>query len=198
IVPSLEAVSPVPAVGVTLASRGGHAVAHAPVHALMVPESALNRYRVRPLALTRIDPRLLLATRTLAVFVGVVVVVVADGVGGGAAVAAAPPPPHAATARATSGITAAPARKVTGLLRVMSLLRIGEHRHSLGGVGTGLMALACGLLDGGTRQPPLVSIPRAYGRLELIPWDGHHDLEPVIHPGSPVHPKPSRERLSNH
>src|ERR1700752_2763294 len=129
-VPSLAAVSPVPAVGVPLASSGGHAVAHAPVHALMVPESALNRYRVRPLALTRIDPRLLFATRTPEVFVGVVVVV-ADGVGGGAAVAAAPPPPHAATARAKSGITAAPARKVMGLLRVMSLLRIGEHRHSL-------------------------------------------------------------------
>jgi hypothetical protein len=86
-----------------------------------------------------------LPTRTLAVFVGVVVVVVADGAGGGAAVAAAPPPPHAVTARATSGITAAPARKVMGLLRVISLLRIGEHRHSLECVGTGLMPLACAL-----------------------------------------------------
>jgi hypothetical protein len=121
IVPSLEAVSPVPAVGVTLASRGGHAVAHAPVHALMVPESALNRYRVRPLALTRIDPRLLFATRTVAVLVVAVVVLVA----GGAAVAAAPPP-QAATARAMTGIKAALARKVMGLLRVMSVLRLGS------------------------------------------------------------------------
>jgi ribosomal protein S12 methylthiotransferase accessory factor YcaO len=84
----------------------------------MVVESALNRYRVRPLALTRMDPRLLLATRTVAVVVVVVVVVVVDGAGGGAAVAAAPPP-QAATARAMSGITAALARKVMGLLRVM-------------------------------------------------------------------------------
>ena len=37
-----------------------------------------------------------------------------------------PPPPHAATVRATSGITAALARKVMGLLRVMSLLRMGS------------------------------------------------------------------------
>ena len=66
IVPSLEAVSPVPAVGVPLARSGGHAVAHAPVHALMVPESALNRYRARPVELTRIDPRLLFATPRVA------------------------------------------------------------------------------------------------------------------------------------
>ena len=118
----MEAVSPVPALGAPVASSGGHAVAHAPVHALMVPESALNRYRVRPPAFTRIDPRLLFATPTVAE-----APVVVFGV---AAVAALPPPPHAATARAMSGITAALARKVMGLLRLMSFLRFGEHRQS--------------------------------------------------------------------
>jgi hypothetical protein len=77
----------------------------------------LNRYRVWPLALTRIDPRLLFATPTVAdlpleVF--------------GVAAVAAPPPPQAATARATSGITAALARKVMGLLRVMVTLSLGS------------------------------------------------------------------------
>jgi hypothetical protein len=77
----------------------------------------LNKYRVRPVELTRTDPRLLLATPTVAdapldVF--------------GVAAVAAPPPPHAATDRAASGITAALARKVMGLLRVMSLLRLGS------------------------------------------------------------------------
>jgi hypothetical protein len=81
----------------------------------------LNRYRVRPLEATRIDPRLLFATPTVAEvpleFFWVAAV-------------AAPPPPHAATASATSGIATELARKVVGLLRVMSLLRIGEHRLS--------------------------------------------------------------------
>ena len=77
---------------------------------------------------TRIDPRLLLATRTVTVLAGVVVVVVVvvDFAGGAAAVAALPPPPQAATVRATSGITAALARNLIGLLRVMSLLRLGS------------------------------------------------------------------------
>jgi hypothetical protein len=88
------------------------------VHALLVPESALNRYRVRPVELTRIDPRLLFATPTVAEAPLEVFCV--------AAVAALPPPPHAAMARAASGITAALARKVMGLLRVMSLLRMGR------------------------------------------------------------------------
>jgi hypothetical protein len=122
IVPSLEAVSPVPAVGVPVVRRGGQAEAHAPVQALLVLESALNRYRVRPVESTRIDPRLLFATRTVAVCVGVVVVFGAAG--GGDAVAAAPPP-QAATDRAASGITAALERKVMSLLRVTSLLRLG-------------------------------------------------------------------------
>jgi hypothetical protein len=49
---------------------------------------------------TRIRPRLLLATRTVALWAGVVMVVFA---GGGDAVAAAFPPPQAAAARAVSG-----------------------------------------------------------------------------------------------
>jgi hypothetical protein len=68
-----------------------------------------------------------LATRTAAILVVVGPVVVVDDAGAGAGAAVAlPPPPQAATARALSGITAALARKVIGLLRVMSLLR-WEH-----------------------------------------------------------------------
>jgi hypothetical protein len=83
------------------------------VHALFVPTSALNRYRVRPFESTRIEPRALLETPTVAeapfeVF--------------GVAAVAALPPPHAATVRATSGITTAPARKLMGLLVVRSLV----------------------------------------------------------------------------
>ena len=100
-----------------MARSGGHAAAHAPEHALLVLESALNRYRVRPCALTRIRPRWLFASPTVAVLPLVVL--------GGVAAVAAPPPPHAATASALSGITAALARKVMGLLRVMSLLGLG-------------------------------------------------------------------------
>jgi hypothetical protein len=66
---------------------------------------------------TRIDPRLLFAPPTVAEAPVAVF---------GVAAVAAPPPPHAATARATSGIAAALARKVMGLLRVMSLLRLGR------------------------------------------------------------------------
>ena len=69
IVPSSEAVSPVPAVGLPVVSSGGHAVAHAPVHALLAPTSALNRYTVRPVESTRIRPKRLFATRTVAVLV---------------------------------------------------------------------------------------------------------------------------------
>jgi hypothetical protein len=69
---------------------------------------------VRPLDSTRIDPRLLFATPTVAkspieVF--------------GATAVGVPPPSHAATAGATS-ITDALGRKELGLLGVMSLLRL--------------------------------------------------------------------------
>src|SRR5438045_1837981 len=122
-VASSEALTPVPAIGVAVDRSGGHAVAQAPVQALVVRESALNRYRVRPWESTRICPSLpLCATLT----------VTGGGLGGGAVdvgggdAAVAPPPPQAATARAVSGIAAALARKVMGLLRVMSLLRLGR------------------------------------------------------------------------
>ena len=104
-------------------STGGHAVAHAPEHALFVPTSALNKYSVSPAESTRIRPKPVLATRTSVVCAGVVVRVDA---GRGDAVAAVPPPPQAATANAASGITAPPARKVMGLLCLMSLLRSGS------------------------------------------------------------------------
>jgi hypothetical protein len=52
--------------------------------------------------------------------VAVCVLVVFCCAGGDAAVAAPPLPPQAAMARAVSGITAALARKVIGLLRVMT------------------------------------------------------------------------------
>src|SRR4051794_20609997 len=38
-----EALAPLPTVGLPLARRGGQALAQAPVHALLVPESFLNR-----------------------------------------------------------------------------------------------------------------------------------------------------------
>jgi hypothetical protein len=122
IVPSSVAVSPVPAVGLPLASSGGHAVAHAPEQALFIAESALNRYRARPVELTRIDPRLLLATPTVADTPLEVV--------GVAPVATPPLPPQAATARATSGITAALARKVMGLFARYVAPLVAERRPS--------------------------------------------------------------------
>ena len=51
-----EAFAPFPIFGVALVS-GGHAAAQASAHELVVPESAWNRYRVRPFELTRIFPR---------------------------------------------------------------------------------------------------------------------------------------------
>jgi hypothetical protein len=43
VVPSFDAVIPLPATGLPLARSGGQATAQAPVHALFVPLSALNR-----------------------------------------------------------------------------------------------------------------------------------------------------------
>jgi hypothetical protein len=109
-------VIPVPEVGLPVASSGGHAAAQAPLQALFVPTSALNKYKVRPCALTRICPRLLFETPTAAEApLGVL----------GAAAVAAPPPPHAAMDSAATGTTAALSRKVTGLRCVISLLRVG-------------------------------------------------------------------------
>jgi hypothetical protein len=43
IVPSFEASIPAPAVAEPVIVRGGHVVAHPPVHALVPPESFMNR-----------------------------------------------------------------------------------------------------------------------------------------------------------
>jgi hypothetical protein len=72
-----EAFAPFPAFGVALVS-GGQATAQASAHALVVPESAWNRYSVRPFELTRIFPRLVFATRTVAGFAFVASYGVAD------------------------------------------------------------------------------------------------------------------------
>jgi hypothetical protein len=113
-VPIKEAFRPLRTVGFPWASSGGHAAAHAPLHALFVPESASNRHTVRLVELTRIDPSPVFARLTVA---GVAWVVF----GGVAAVAALPPPlpPQAATAKAMSGTAAALARDAIGLVRVM-------------------------------------------------------------------------------
>src|SRR3954447_11974390 len=65
-VATLEALTPVPTVGVPEASTGGQLVAQAPKHVLLGPESFLNRYTVRPCESTRMFPRLPLATSTVA------------------------------------------------------------------------------------------------------------------------------------
>jgi hypothetical protein len=101
-VPTSEPFTPVPTVGLPRAINGGHATAHAPEHALLVPESASNGYGVRPWELTRIGPSPVLARSTVA---DVAFAVLGDV----AAVAALPPPlpPQAASARAIPGMIAA-------------------------------------------------------------------------------------------
>jgi len=105
VVPSNEAVAPDAAVGVPLARSGGHAVAQAPLHVLVLPESCVNRYSVRPCESTRIVPNAVLAVPTL---VGGV-----DAFGG--VVDALAPPPHAATANGASANPATLARIAIGL-----------------------------------------------------------------------------------
>ena len=107
-----------------MVSSGGHATAHAPEHALLVRRVGLEQVQ-RAAGGVDQDPSQAAVRNPDGRSLGWVSVVVFDGAGGGDAVAA-PPPPQAATARAVSGITAALARKVMGLLRVMSLLRLGS------------------------------------------------------------------------
>jgi hypothetical protein len=92
------------AVGVPLEVSGGHVVAQAPVHVLVLPESCVNRYSVLPCESTRTVPREVLAVPTLVG--GVDALGVVDAV--------APPPPHAAMAGAASA-NAALARIAIGL-----------------------------------------------------------------------------------
>jgi hypothetical protein len=74
---------------------------------LVLPESCVNRYSVRPCESTRIVPRGVLAVPTL---VGGV-----DAFGGVVDAVAPPPPPHAATATGASANAAALAIIAIGL-----------------------------------------------------------------------------------
>jgi hypothetical protein len=114
-VPTSEAFNPLPTVGLPVARTGGHAAAQAPEQALFVPTSFWNKYTVRPCESTRILPRPVFATPIVADDP----LVVLGGVGDADAVAPLLPPPQPATASATMGTTAAPARKLMGLRRVM-------------------------------------------------------------------------------
>src|SRR3954452_4792566 len=106
--PTRDAFAPLPTVGVPFTISGGHAVVHSPEHALVVPESFVNRYNVRPCESTRIVPRPLLATPIA-------------GFGAAFAVAAVAPPPlptQPATSE-TAATTADPARRFIGLIRAI-------------------------------------------------------------------------------
>jgi hypothetical protein len=65
-VPSSDAVTPLPALGAPLVWSTGQAAAHAPVQAEWFGWSFPNRYSVRPLPSTRIIPRLVLVADTVA------------------------------------------------------------------------------------------------------------------------------------
>src|SRR3954447_20001505 len=105
-VATLEALTPVPTVGVPEARTGGQLVAQAPKHVLLGPESFLNRYTVRPWESTRMFPRLRLATSTVAV-------ASPDVPGDFDEVVDAPP--HAANATAASAVAAT---AMGGMIRV--------------------------------------------------------------------------------
>src|SRR5215211_3409873 len=72
-VPSIDALTPLPALGVPLVWSTGQAVAQAPAQADWSDWSLANRYSVRPLPSTRIVPRLVLVAETVATADGVVV-----------------------------------------------------------------------------------------------------------------------------
>ena len=65
-VPSIDAVTPLPALGVPLVWSTGQAATHAPAQADWLGWSFSNRYSVRPLPSTRIIPRLVLVAETVA------------------------------------------------------------------------------------------------------------------------------------
>jgi hypothetical protein len=92
---------------------------------LFAPVSACHRYRVLPRESTRIDPRPLFATPTVAE-AALELFAVGVEVEAGRDALAAPPPPQAATARALSGIRTTLAREAMRLLRLMLLLRLGS------------------------------------------------------------------------
>src|SRR4051812_5627559 len=118
----MAAVAPTPTTVLPFVRSGGHALAHAPVHVLLVPESFWNRYRVRPWGSSRILPSsLLLSTPTVA---GRPFAVVG---GRGEPVAASPLPPQAAAANAASTSVAAVARNLMSLLGVMLAPLVGSR-----------------------------------------------------------------------
>jgi hypothetical protein len=80
----------------------------------------LNRYRVRPWESTRIFPRLLFATPTVAAC--------PLDVFGGDDGSVAPPPPQAAAASAPGNTSAIEVRKVMRLLAVMLVPVVGDER----------------------------------------------------------------------
>ena len=65
-VPSLEAETPLSAVGLPVVVSGGHAVAHAPKHVLLEPLSFSKRYSVRPLPSASTLPSLVFVSSTFA------------------------------------------------------------------------------------------------------------------------------------
>jgi hypothetical protein len=109
VVPSFDVLAPPPAVGWALVS-GGQFVTHAPEQLLLVPVSAPNTYSVLPWELSRILPRLVLSTPSVAALP-------LEVFGGGLAAVALllSLPPQLARARAVRGITAALASNVRGV-----------------------------------------------------------------------------------
>src|SRR3954447_2807805 len=96
-VATLDSLTPVPAVGFPEARSGGQLVAQAPKHVLLGPESFLKRYSVRPCESTRMFPRLLFATSTVAVWSPEVLAEFDEVLD---------PPPQAASETAASAIAA--------------------------------------------------------------------------------------------
>src|SRR5829696_3173832 len=72
-VPSIDALAPLPALGVPLDWSTGQAAAHAPAQADWSDWSFSNKYSVRPLPSTRIIPRPVLVAETVATADGAVV-----------------------------------------------------------------------------------------------------------------------------
>src|SRR4051794_35373123 len=99
-------------VGLPVAFSGGQLTAQAPVHSLIVPESRVNRYRVRPCESTRIFPRLWLDPPPVAAAPPAFF-------GGRDGAFELPPPPQPATASAARTSNAAPAGKAINLLYLM-------------------------------------------------------------------------------
>src|SRR4029453_19249884 len=111
----MDAVSPLPAVGLPVVVTGGHSAAHAPEQVLFEPVSFSNRYTVRPVESTRILPRPLTSlTATVDEPAEAI-----ELLGAALAWPLLPPPPQPATTKATSATAAAARRRDRGFLRVI-------------------------------------------------------------------------------